>query len=131
MIYLADTDLVADYLNGQQTAITLLNGLLSSGLAIRLLTYGEIYDGIYGGSNPQAAEQAFRQFLRPVRVIPLNRAIMRECACIRGVLRRQGMRIGDNDIMIAATVIYHNLQVVTRNSRHFGRVPGLKIYQHP
>jgi tRNA(fMet)-specific endonuclease VapC len=131
MIYLADTDLVADYLNGQQAAVTLLTGLLSSGLAISLVTYGEIYDGIYGGSNPRAAEQAFRQFLRSVRVIPLNRAIVREFARIRRLLRRQGMRIGDNDIMIAATALHHNLQVVTRNSRHFGRVPGLKIYQHP
>jgi tRNA(fMet)-specific endonuclease VapC len=131
MTYLADTDVVADYLNGQQAAITLLNGLLSAGLAISLVIYGEIYDGIYGGSNPQAAEQAFRQFLRSVRVIPLNRAIMREFARIRGPLRSQGMRIGDNDVMIAATAIYHNLHVVTRNRRHFGRVPGLKIHPHP
>jgi predicted nucleic acid-binding protein len=41
------------------------------------------------------------------------------------------MRIGDNDVMIAATAIYHNLHVVTHNHRHFGRVPGLKIHPHP
>jgi predicted nucleic acid-binding protein len=46
MTYLTDTNLVADYLNGQPAAITLLNSLLPTGLAISLVTYGEIYDGI-------------------------------------------------------------------------------------
>jgi predicted nucleic acid-binding protein len=131
MIYLADSDLVADYLNGQQAAVALLNGLLPAGLAISLVTYGEIYDGVYGGRNPGAAERAFRQFLRSVSVLPLNRAIMREFARIRETLRRQGMRIGDNDVMIAATAIYHNRELATRNVRHFGRIPGLKLHQHP
>jgi len=128
MTYLVDTDTVADYLNGQLAAITLLQSLRSHGLAISLITYGEIYDGIYDGRNPQAAQRAFRQFLRVVQVLPLNRSIMREFARIRGPLRRQGQIIGDNDIMIAATAIYHHLELVTRNLRHFGRIPNLRIH---
>ena len=49
-------------------------------------------------------------------------------ARIRGPLRRQGMRISDNDVIIAATAIYHNLGLVTRTIKHFGRVPGVKIH---
>jgi tRNA(fMet)-specific endonuclease VapC len=128
MTYLADTDLVADYLNGQSAAITLLNGLLPTGLAISLVTYGEIYDGIYGGRDPRQAERTFRRFLRSVRVLPLTQAIMREFARLRGPLRRQGMRLADNDLMIAATAIHHNRALVTRNVKHFGRVPGLRIH---
>jgi tRNA(fMet)-specific endonuclease VapC len=128
MTYLADSDLVADYLNGQPAAITLLNRLLPAGLAISLVTYGEIYDGIYGGRDPQRAEHAFRRFLRSVRVLPLTQVIMREYARIRGLLRRQGMRLADDDLMMAATAIYHGLELATRNTKHFGRVPDLKLY---
>jgi tRNA(fMet)-specific endonuclease VapC len=128
MTYLADSNIVADYLNGRAAAVILLDTLLPMGLAISLVTYGEIYDGIYGSRNPKQAERAFRCFLRAVTVLSLNQSIMREFARIRGVLRRQGMRIGDNDIMIAATAIYSHREPVTRNVRHFGRVPGLKLY---
>jgi len=38
------------------------------------------------------------------------------------------MIIGDADIMIAATAIYHNLELVTRNVQHFHRIPHLRIH---
>jgi len=36
-------------------------------------------------------------------------------------------RIGQNDLWIAATACAHDLPLVTRNQRHFGEIPGLKI----
>jgi tRNA(fMet)-specific endonuclease VapC len=90
MSYLVDSDWVADWLKGRPPAIDLLNRLAPDGLAISLISYGELYEGIYYGQSPRRYEQVFRQFLRPVRVLPLNRAIMRRFAVIRGQLRRQG-----------------------------------------
>jgi tRNA(fMet)-specific endonuclease VapC len=128
MTYLLDTDTTVDYLNAQSSAVDLINPLLAHGVAISLVTYGEIYDGIYDGRNPKAAERAFLQFLRAVSILTLNRAIMKEFARLRAPLRHQGMIIGDNDIMIAATAIYHGLALITRNIKHFGRIPTLKLY---
>ena len=42
-------------------------------------------------------------------------------------LEESGTPLPDADIQIAATAIYHNLQIVTGNLRHFQRVPGLTI----
>ena len=36
--------------------------------------------------------------------------------------------IADMDILIAATAIAHDLTMLTRNRRHFERVPGLRLY---
>ena len=129
MTYLVDTDWVASYLNGRSDAVQLLNSLRPSGLAISLITYGEIYDGIYHGRTPQAAERAFRQFLRLVTVIPLNRLIMQRFARVRGALRQTGMTLDDSDIMIAATALHYNLILVTRNIRHFARIRQLQLYR--
>jgi tRNA(fMet)-specific endonuclease VapC len=128
MTYLIDTHWVASYLNGRPDAIQLLNQLAPSGIAISLITYGEIYDGIYHGRTPQAAEQGFLQFLHTAPVLSLNKSIMKRFAQIRGDLRLAGQTVADADILIAATALYHNLELVTRNLRHFQRIPNLKLY---
>jgi predicted nucleic acid-binding protein len=54
-------------------------------------------------------------------VLPLNKALMKEFARIRGQL------INGLDLLIAATALYHDLP--THNLRHFSRIPFLKLYQ--
>jgi predicted nucleic acid-binding protein len=127
MKYLVDSDWVVDYLIGKQQAIDLFSSVSQDGIAISLITFGEIYEGIYYGRDPQRSEAVFRQFLRSVDVLPLNRSIMQQFARIRGDLRRKGQIIGDPDIFIAVTAIYHNLTLLTRNRKHYGRIPALKV----
>ena len=128
MSYLIDTDIVAAHLKGRPHETSLL-GSLHGDLAISLITYGEIYEGIYFGADPQRYEQGFASFLRAVDVLPLNRSILKRYARIRGELRRSGTLISDNDILIGATALYHNLMVVTHNRKHFERIPQLSLYQ--
>ena len=129
MSYLVDTDRVAEWLLGRQEAVELLRALQPAGLAISLITYGEIYEGIYFGRDPARHELGFRQFLRLVAVLPLNRRIMQRFARLRGELRRAGQPIGDPDLLIAATALQHDLTLLTRNLRHFQRIAALKLYQ--
>ena len=51
MTYLVDTDYVADYLKGYQKATLLLKHLSPTGLAISMITFAEVYEGIYYGQN--------------------------------------------------------------------------------
>jgi len=72
MSYLVDSDWVADWLKGRQVAIDLLTALAPDGLAISIITLGEIYEGIYYGQNRQRHERGFRQFRRLVKVLPIT-----------------------------------------------------------
>ena len=74
MRYLVDTDWVVEYLKGIDRATQTLAKLAPQGLAISIITFGEIYEGIYYGRDPEAHEYWFRQFIRSVRVLPLNRS---------------------------------------------------------
>jgi tRNA(fMet)-specific endonuclease VapC len=127
MRYLVDSDKVAAYLKGRTDTTSLLNSLIPDGLAISLVTYGEIYEGIYRGTNSRAHERSFQAFLRLVIVLPLNRRIMKRFAQLRGDLRSRGELLPDMDLLIAATALTHDLTLVTGNSKHFQRVPGLAI----
>jgi len=126
--YLIDSDVVVDYLDARQPATDILALLLPDGIAISLITYGEIYEGILFSNRSVYAEVAFLEFLRWARVLPLDEAIMRRFAGIRGSLRRKGMGINDPDILIAATALLNDLTLVTRNLKHFSRVPDLRVF---
>jgi len=127
--YLVDTDWVADYLKGRTQAVSLLRRLAADGLAISILTFGEIYEGILYGQNRPAYEAGFRNFLRSVDVVPLNRQIMRRFAYLRGSLRQSGQMIGDIDLLIAASALHYRLALLTRNVRHFRRIASLEIHE--
>lgn len=68
------------------------------------------------------------EFLRDVSVLPLTRTIMKRFARIRGQLRVQGFTVEDPDLLIAATALTHRLTLVTRNVRHYRRIPNLVVY---
>ncbi len=43
--------------------------LRHEGLAISLITYGEVYEGIYFGQDPEHQEESFLRFLQRVQVL--------------------------------------------------------------
>jgi len=129
MKYLVDSDYVADYLGAHPPAIQLLSSFAKDDLAISLITYGEIYEGIHFGRDPQKTTDVFQRFLRSVVILPPTQPIMQQFARIRGELRRTGKIIGDFDILIASTAIQHHLTLLTRNIRDYQRIPDLKLYQ--
>jgi tRNA(fMet)-specific endonuclease VapC len=129
MKYLIDTDWVVDYLKGKRPAIQFLESLAQEGAALSLITYGEIYEGIYYGRDREHHEKGFRGLLQIVDVLSLNPLILEEFARIRGELRAQGQLIGDLDLLIAATALHHDLTLVTRNTQHFNRILNLTLYK--
>jgi tRNA(fMet)-specific endonuclease VapC len=131
--YLVDTDWVADYLAGQTAAIRLINSLFRDGAAISIISYSEIQEGILGSYDPRAARQGFRRLLRSVRVLPITRPIADRNAAIRSQLRSQNKPIDPRafDLLIAATALEYRLTLVTRNTRHYGDIPGIQLYQPP
>jgi predicted nucleic acid-binding protein len=128
--YLLDTDWVVDVLNGQDTAIQTVLELAPSGLAISIITYGELYEGAAFAHDPQPALAGLRAFLKGKDILPLTQAVMERFAQIRGSLPRPvRQQSGDLDILIAATCLEHNLTLLTRNLKDFQQIPDLKLYQ--
>ena len=46
---------------------------------------------------------------------------------LRSELERQGLPLADADLMIASIALHHDLTLISGNTRHFARVPGLKL----
>ena len=58
-------------------------------------------------------------------VLPLS-DWARDYAEIRHALTSKGIIIGDMDILIAVTALHYDLTVVTHNTKHFSKIPGLQ-----
>ena len=129
MSYLVDSDWLIDAFIGVPATVNLPARFRTEGLAVSIVSYGELFEGAIGAPDPQAELAHFRAFLERLKLLPLTEPIMEVFAHTRANLRRQGRLIPDLDLLIAATAIHHDVTLLTRNVRHFGRVPGLRLYQ--
>ena len=89
---------------------------------ISLITWMEFAEGY----SPER-EDACRLFLSRFSLFEPGEPIAWRASRISRRLRRTGSAIGDHDLWIAATAIENSIPLVTRNARHFRRIPGLEI----
>lgn len=129
MRYLVDSDWLIDAFRGVPAAVDLLARLRDEGLAVSIVSYGELFEGAVGAPDPATELARFRRFLARLALLPLDDAVMERFAFIRAELRRRGQLIPDLDLLIAATALHHDLTLLTRNVRHFNRIPELTFYQ--
>jgi tRNA(fMet)-specific endonuclease VapC len=128
MNYLINTDWVIDHLNQVESVTARLHELAPEGLALSVVSMGELYEGVYYSQDPEASEGSLQRFLnRELTILGIDEETCKRFGRERGRLRTMGQRIGDMDLMIAATALQYDLTLLTNNRRHFERVEGLRI----
>jgi tRNA(fMet)-specific endonuclease VapC len=126
--YLIDTDWLIDARVGRPAAVRAIDESSDEALAVSIVSCGELYEGAFEFPDPKAELLRIRTFLEPFAVVPLTDPIMEIFGRTRSELRRTGQLIPDFDLLIAATAVHHDLNLLTRNLRHFARIPDLRIY---
>ena len=127
VLYLVDTDWVIHYLSGHGGTIEKLKSLRDEGLGVSVISLAELYEGVYYSTNAIGNEKALASFLTGVSVLAIDEGICKLFGKERGKLRRNRKMIGDMDLLIAASCLYHDATLLTNNRRHFQAVEGLKI----
>lgn len=87
----------------------------------------ELLTGAEKSSNPSANRNIVEQFLLPFQIAPFDGMCAHAYAVLRSDLERKGLKIGANDMLIAATAMANQARLVTNNYREFKRVDGLLI----
>lgn len=129
MTYLIDSDILISAAIGRQDAQELIDDATRYGVAISVVSLGEVYEGAVSGLQGEDRTKLnyLRRFLQVFPVIALDDPIMELFARIRADLRSQGQLIADLDVLIAASALKHDLTLVSRNVRHFQRIPDLRL----
>ena len=118
MAYLLDTNIVSYILRRNATVSRKLRNANRSGqeVFISCITYYEVKKGLlYVNATRQIAE--FNQFYRKYEILFLDDIEIIEKACeIHVDLQRRGLKIQEQDILIAATAIARGLILVSNDS---------------
>lgn len=83
----------------------------------------------YGAAKKQSAKLSFNveQVLNSLPILALEASIDEVYAAIRVSLEKQGLIIGQHDLLIAAHAQSLDLTVITANEREFRRVENLSV----
>jgi tRNA(fMet)-specific endonuclease VapC len=128
--YLIDSDRLIDHLHDEMDAVALLERLAEDGIALSIISYIEIYQGIYRAPDRTTMEGKLDALMASLRLMPVTLEIARRCAEIREDLHRRGRgtRSRALDLIIASTALEHDLTLVTRNRADYSDIPGLLLY---
>lgn len=123
-----DTCIIIDFLRGRTPELyDLLEHTDPSRFIVPAVVAGELYVGAAKSSNPVHALEAVEEFLLPFEIVPFDNRCAYEYGRIRADLEQRGLRIGSNDMLIAATARAMNATLVTNNVREFKRIPGFSL----
>ena len=96
-------------------------------LRIAVFTIGELYVGVAKGSHPASERLAVETCLQPFEIVPFEESTARIFGTVVGDLEKKGQHISDMDALIASIALEHDELLVTRNLRHFTRIPGIRV----
>jgi predicted nucleic acid-binding protein len=119
--YLLDTDILIEYIRGQEPAMTYVDEL-DGELLVSAATVAELFVG----TRNEDEQQQLDVFLSAMLLIPVDQAIAKQ----GGLYRRQyGKSHGTGliDALIAATAEATGASLVSFNRRHFPMVADLQI----
>jgi tRNA(fMet)-specific endonuclease VapC len=135
-MYLLDTDHLSILERGGASALNLtlrLSAVPDGQVVSCIVVYEEQMRGwLAEGGRVQTSQQWIRSYenltanLRihcNLTLLPFNALAAEQF----DALKKAKVNIGTNDLKIAAIALANNATVLTRNSRHFGKVPNLPI----
>ena len=123
--YMLDTDTVSFALRGQGQVATRLLEHRPSQLCISSITLAELRFGAEARRS-RKLHGLITTFVETVVVVPFDQSAADRFPAVAASLARRGEPIGTFDTLMASHALSLGLTFVTNNTKHFGRVVGLK-----
>jgi tRNA(fMet)-specific endonuclease VapC len=120
-----DTNAVIALMKGNRAVLDRLRQHGTDVIGLSSIVIHELYHGARGSEH--VAQSTSRLDALPFTVIDFDHDDAVVAAEIRVRLQRQGTPIGQLHLLIAGQALARDLTIVTRNTREFQRVPGLRL----
>lgn len=124
-MFLLDTDTCVEILRGNDRVISHRRAVYAPVVTTEI-TASELFYGAAKSKDPAANRQVVLEFLRTLQVLPISLAGAQFFGGFKAQLQAAGNLIPDADLWIASTSRSVRAKIVTGNTRHLSRVPGVE-----
>ena len=125
-MYLLDTDTLIYFLKGNAAVVENFRASTNTPKAISVVTYGEL---VFGEHKSERSTENLARAHRLAELYPIvdvTRAVMDTFGEIKADLSATGTIVDDFDLIIGVTALTLGYTVVSNNTKHFSKIPGLK-----
>lgn len=123
-MFVYDSDVLIDFLRGAEPAASHVHDdLLRGRVCVSAMTVFELR----AGARSERQQQAVEALLAATQVVPIDGPIAKLAGDWFRELKSTGQETGAADCLIGATCVLHDALLVTRNRRHFERMPSVKL----
>lgn len=124
-----DTNIVIDLMRGDESLKKGIELLIQKGVEVFIdpIVLCELYQVAHLSDKPTQGVQKINNFLSSVDVLDFNKAACMIFGQQVAYLQKQGKPTEVLDLMIGCIAITHNASLVTRNSKDFKHICGLKV----
>jgi tRNA(fMet)-specific endonuclease VapC len=130
MSYLLDTNICIHLFKGHEPIVQKIDLVGIQQCYLSELSIAELMFGVENSAlNRQQENRKNLEWLSQAfagRILPISGAFQ-EYAVQKVALRRAGKPTGEIDLFIGATAIFHNLVLVTRNTKDFTNLEGIQL----
>ena len=129
MRYLLDSDIVIDVLGKHGQSLQLLEEIAGDEIFLSVIGFSEVLYGIQRGQRSAKDMDAMQNLVRDfhIQILSVTMQVVERYVELKVDLEKKGLKLADFDLLIASTAREHKLILVTRNKRHFSRIPNLKL----
>ncbi len=128
MIYLWDTDTCIYHLNGNANIRQQVQAVGANAIATTSVTIAELKFGAYNSTKVASNLERISTLQRKIHVLSdVTEPISTIFARNKAILKKQGITVGDFDLLIASFALHHDLIVITNNTAHFQNIPEIQL----
>lgn len=129
---IVDTTLLVDLLRGDEAAREATEGREAQGSLLWIPTPAlfELWEGVERADRPEDERRRIEAVVGDYTILAFEARHAERAGRVSGALVRQGTMLDPIDAQIAGMALEARLPVLTRNARHFERIPGLKVAKY-
>lgn len=128
MLHMLDTNICSYILKNRPPSVKAhFDEVGNDALAISTVVLAELYYGAARHPKSVVIRREIDDFAGRLSVVPWDESAANHYGAIRAALEKNGTNIGAMDMLIAAHARSLDAILVSNNTRHFEKVPGLLI----
>ena len=127
-MYVLDTNMLIAIVKGNDNVLHKFNSFdRDIKFCTTIINIAELYYGAYHSEKQEANLKTVKRIQSAFRVLRLTNAAVIEYGIVKSALRKTGSLVADNDLFIASITKSYEGILVTDNTKHFERIPGLLV----